>query len=130
MYPLLPCIVFPLPYIPVPFYISPLTPCIVFPLSYIPVPSTYSLYSLVSSLYSHISPYSSTYSLYCPVSSLHSYISLCLFTYPSTSIFLSSYNTLNEFAGQRSRKFLGKITEQAILPLQSFKEVINKRPCS
>ena len=70
------------------------------------------------------------YPLYYPVTSLHSYISLWLFTYPSASFFLSSYNTLNEFAGQRSRKFLGKITEQAILPSQSFKEVINKRPCS
>ena len=37
-YPLYcPCIVFVLPYIPVPFYISPLLPCIVFVLPYIPV---------------------------------------------------------------------------------------------
>ena len=35
--PLLPCIVFPLPYIPVPFYIFPLLPCIVFILPYTPV---------------------------------------------------------------------------------------------
>ena len=100
-----------------------------------PYPSTYTLYSLVSSLYSHISPYRSTYTLYFPVSPLYSHISPCFSTYTlyslvappysyislgflhilSTSFFLSSYNTLNESAGQRSRKFLGKITEQAIL---------------
>ena len=47
VYPLLFCIVFVLPYIPVPFYISPLLPCMVLVLPYIPVPSTYTLYSLV-----------------------------------------------------------------------------------
>ena len=38
VYPLLFCIVFVLPYIPVPFYISPLLPCMVLVLPYIPVP--------------------------------------------------------------------------------------------
>ena len=101
-------------------------------------PSTYPLYYLPSSLYSHMSQYPSTYPLYSHMSSLFSHVSPCFSTYTLYSlvsslhsyIFLSSYNTLNEFAGQRSRKFLGKITEQAILPSQSFKEVINKRPCS
>ena len=38
VYPLLFCIVFVLPYIPVPFYISPLLLCMVLVLPYIPVP--------------------------------------------------------------------------------------------
>ena len=38
VYPLLFCIVFVLPYIPVPFYMSPLLPCMVLVLPYIPVP--------------------------------------------------------------------------------------------
>ena len=115
-----------------------------------PDPSTYTLYSLVSSLHSHVSPHLSTYPLYSLASSLFSHISpyllhitstplyrLCTLIYPYGFLdipllpfFLSSYNTLNEFAGQRFRKFLGKITEQAILSSWSFKEVINKRPCS
>ena len=85
--PLLSCIVFVLPYIPVPFQISPLLPCIVFILPYIPVPSTYTLYSLVSSLYSHISPYPSRYPLYSLASSLYSHISPYLLHIPSTPLY-------------------------------------------
>ena len=56
------------------FYIFPLLPCIIFVLPYFPVPSTYPLYFLVSSLYFHISPCSSTYTLYSPVSSFYSHV--------------------------------------------------------
>ena len=81
-----------------------------------PYPSTYTPYSLVWSWYSHISPYPSSYILYSLVSFLLSYQYPCGFlNFLSTSFYLSSHNIFNEFAGQRSRNFLGKTTEQAIL---------------
>ena len=66
-------------------YVYPLLFCIVFVLPYIPVPSTYTLYSLVWSWYSHISPYPSTYTLYSLVWSWYSHIS----PYPSSYILYS-----------------------------------------
>ena len=81
-----------------------------------PYRSTYPLYSLVWSWYSHISPYPSSYILYSLVSFLLSYQYPCGFlNFLSTSFYLSSHNIFNEFAGQRSRNFLDKTTEQAIL---------------
>ena len=102
-----------------------------------PYRSTYPLYSLVwswyshispyllhipstplyaGSWYSHISPYPSSYILYSLVSFLLSYQYPCGFlNFLSTSFYLCSHNIFNEFAGQRSRNFLGKTTEQAIL---------------
>ena len=63
IHPLLASTVFVLPYIPVPFFISPLLPCIVFVLQYIPIP--FYIYPLLSwSLYSHVSTFFSTYTLY------------------------------------------------------------------
>ena len=87
IYPLLACIVFVFPYIPVPFYIYPLLSCIVVVLPYIPVSFYTTLYSLVSSLYPHISLYPSTSTLYSLVSSLYSYISPYPSTLPSTLLY-------------------------------------------
>ena len=68
---------------PVLFYIYPLLPCIVFVFPYIPVP----IYSLVSSLYSHITPYLFKYTLYSLVSSLYSHTSRTLLNIPSTPLY-------------------------------------------
>ena len=70
------------PIYPRTFYIYPLLPCIVFVLPYIPVPSTSTLYSLVSSSYSHISPYL----LHLPSTPLYR---LCTPIYPRTLLHIS-----------------------------------------
>ena len=93
--PLLPCIIFALPYIPVPCYIHPLLPSTVVVLPFSPYPSTYSPYSLVSSLYSYISPYPSTYPLYSLVLSLYSNISPYPSTYPLYPLVSSLYSHIS-----------------------------------
>ena len=85
----------------------------IYPRTLLHIPST-PLYA--GSWYSHISPYPSSYILYSLVSFLLSYQYPCGFlNFLPTSFYLSSHNIFNEFAGQRSRNFLGKTTEQAIL---------------
>ena len=113
---LLPCIVFVLPYIPVPFYISPLLPLYrlctpIYPRTLLHIPST-PLYRLCTPIYPRAFLPTPSTPLYRPCTLINPYGFLHIL---STSFFLSSYNTLNKFAGQRSRKFLCKITEQAIL---------------
>ena len=99
--PLLPCIVFVLPYIPVPFYIYPLLPCIVFVLPYIPVPFQISplatpLYRLYTPIYPRILLHIPSTPLYRPYTLIYPFGFLRIL---SSSLFLSSDNTFNEFAG-------------------------------
>ena len=99
IYHLLPCIVFILPYIPVPFYIYPLLPCIVFILPYtrtLPdIPST-PLYRLYTPIYPRILLHIPSTPLYRPYTLIYPFGFLRIL---SSSLFLSSDNTFNEFAG-------------------------------